>query len=363
MNNKIQKQLAVMWIIRQGFYLYINGQTTLLSLGFSNQTVRYFDIIDEIKFQSQIDQFIKQNKLPALQIYIIVGADALVEKEVQLTNEVDMADEEKKFIDLVPYENIYSRTWKQDKTAKIVAINADIYKDINNVIEKNEGHVESIIPYFVTGQPSFNLQIAQSLLKRLDLFKDDNMIRSQTYEEKGSEITPPEDSSTKGKSTLPILLPVFMLLIVILVVVVVLQFSAPQSTKSIKQNLTTPSPLPKKVLSVTPFPIGKPEPTIASPAAQLKRENITIIVQNNSDDPSKAINIRQLLIRLGYMQININESSQKSSQKNTVIFKSPIEGRVREEIYTGISESLEPLTIQENDSIDADVLILITNSS
>lgn len=220
--NQKQKKQAILWIIKQGFYLYVQGNANILSFVFAPDSVRYLDVISEEKFQTQIQQFSTQNNLPPLRLYIVVGPDALAEKDFVYTNEEEKENEEKKFLDLVPHDHLLFKTWTGERN-KIVVINKDICKNIQAAIEKNKGSVESIIPYFIAGKNTPSKDLLEQLFKRTDIFKSENMMNMFVQENKQVNKTIIQDHSNKQKSKLPLLLILFGILLVILVVLIIFQ--------------------------------------------------------------------------------------------------------------------------------------------
>jgi len=341
MNNK-QKQPAIMWIVRQGFYLYVNGNEKLFSFAFSPDSVLYFDVIDEIKLQHQITVFLKQNNVQSLRLYVIIGPDGLAERELQFGSEEEKKMEEKKFIDLVPYERLFSKIWTQPKN-KIAAVNADILNNIRTVIEKNGGIIEWVIPYFIINQSAPNLKAFQFLLKKPDSFKSDTMIEQHISGNGGNINTPPQ--ARKKNSSLPLLIAVFAILMIILIALIIVQNKPPARQQA--------QPAGKVSSEIMPLPI------VTSTGSALLKKDITIMIMNGSGDANQESKLRSILVQLGYVRIEATESAIVNSQTNMVSFKPTIQSQVRNELFDALNKEFQPLSIQENITITSDVLIFM----
>lgn len=243
MNNQQHKQIAIMWLTRQGFSLLVTGQSSLLTSAFTEDAVKYFDIINEAKFQSEIIQFITEHNLTNLRIFIVAAPDTLIESLVP--SPVDRATNEKQFLDLVPYENVYSKLFDEEKNVRFVAMNADIYVNLKNAFEQKNNDVESVIPYFATGQNIFSLSLAQSLSSKLDLFSKNNIVNIPTFQESNPALPNQNSQDQKPKSSLPLLLGVFGVLLLVLVVVIITQLKPaqpPKPSQTSKKVCTTNRP-------------------------------------------------------------------------------------------------------------------------
>ncbi|MDO8609917.1 MAG: hypothetical protein Q7R95_05175 [bacterium] len=344
-----QKRKAILWLIHQGFYLLVENQTQMLSFAFTTESVRYLDVINELKLQEQIQQFIQQNKLDYLRIYMVIGSDALLEKNLQSVTEPTKSDEEKQFLDLVPFENIYSKTWLKDKSIKIIAFNADIYKNIETVLRKNNGNILSVIPYFLTGQNTPSLITMQDLLKKNEIFKQENMINNNVFKDNLDGNIDISNKPNKPKSQLPLLLGVFGILIVVITVLIISQTQSPSKIAS--QTIKASS-------NISPT-IYLNQNSSASTSAKL-RDQIKIKIMNGSGIKTLPNDIIVQLKELGFKQIEATESGQISATNNLIIFKPDIDTKIRTEVLNQLGKILSNINSQNNASIDSDIIISTT---
>ncbi len=255
-----QKKPAVLWLTRQGFQLYINGKQSLLTLGFSPESVKYFDVLDEDKFLSQLELFVTQNNLSGLETYFIIAPDALLEKEFVNGHE-DLVDQ---FIEVAPYELVFTKKKFMEKSVRVSCFNAIFYQLIESVWIKYGNQIKLVLPYSSVGQTRFDLQTAVSILKKVDSLKNESMVSDQENEA-GEMLATNNKPKSPEKSTLPIILPVFLILIAVLIFMIFNSLKSPAP----QPQLNSPTPTTIVIPTPTNFPLESPN---SSPSASPLRE-------------------------------------------------------------------------------------------
>lgn len=253
---------GVIWIVKQGFYLYLQDRTDIISYSFLPDSIRFYDVIRKDLFQKEIIQFIETNKLPPLNLFVILGPDTLIEKKI-VKPQLNIDQIKNEFIDLIPYEHVFSKIWDSEKEIILAATNAEVIIILKSVIETQKGKINSLVPYFKTNQSKPTIEFLKDYLKIHDLYKSDTMFNSQIIKEESAtfqnSVAPPENTQ---KSELPLLLGVFGILGIILIIMIFFQFQQP-----------TPKPIrPKKI-------IPKVQPTITP---ILNQSNEQIILPSSS---------------------------------------------------------------------------------
>lgn len=342
---KSKPKNAILWLIRQGFYLYVQKHDSILSMAFSPESVRYFDVVNETQLQLQIEQFLQKNSMPALSTFIIVGKDALMEKDFSIAQNTDKDLLKEQFLDLVPYENIFSKTWIKDTTMKVVAVGNDVYKSIRTVIEKYGGTVNSLVPYFVTGQESPDKQLFESLLKKPDVFREENMITKE------SKQVIRQTSSEKPRSSLPLLLGVFGFLVLVLIGVIIWQMKQTQPAEQKSNTVHITPSIERDEIKTRSLN----ETRTASSSSQISR-NILIKIEAVTNN-ERVRSVQSELERLEYTKIEFQQVDGSTNQANMILFKPSVDTKIRDEITTVLNKLRYSPLIQENSTIDADVHI------
>lgn len=233
---------------------------SIYNMPFLSESVKYFDVIDEAKLSKQIEDFILANKLPPLVAYFIAGQDAVLEKEFVLGS-VEAINQ---FLEMIPYELVYSKKITKQKSVNVVALNGDFYRIVNNVLEKYKGHVISLLSYSLVSQNSLIPQTASLILKKADSLKNESLVNSNdeiSTDESAFASLGQISSDKEEKSTLPILIPIFAILVIVLIIVI---YFSSQSQRNTQINLT-PTATPFIVPSPTNFILDSSSEATSSP--------------------------------------------------------------------------------------------------
>lgn len=251
--NSSHRRTSVLWLTKFGFSLFINGQSTILSFPFNQDSVSYLDIIDEDKFITQLEQFIKQNNLIALDTYFIIAPDALLEKEFVKGND-EIVNE---FIEVIPYEDIFTKKIQKENSILVIGFNARFYNLINTVWANHDSKIISVLPYLTLSVTKFDQSSALLIIKKADNFKNESMVIIQND---GSLEIENNQKQEKQKSILPVVLPIFIFLIIVLILLVI------NTQKSTLPKSTSPINKPTRIIIPTPT-ILPAEEILASPSA------------------------------------------------------------------------------------------------
>lgn len=237
--NNIHTKKAVIWLSKNNLYFYIEGLPSIYNMPFFGESVKYFDVINETKLINQLEEFISLNKMPALNAYFIVGPDALIEKEFILGSDHII----KQFLDMIPYETVYSKKIIKQKSVRVAAFNGDFYRIISNVLEKHMGKIISILPYFLVSQSSLTNQTASFIIKKAESLKNETM--KDILEMPDVDNLTLQTQSKKERSFLPILIFIFIVMLVILVIILL-------NSRNKPINLKTISPTPTSIFIPSP---------------------------------------------------------------------------------------------------------------
>src|SRR3990172_9398834 len=118
---------GVLLLRRDGFDFYEDKSGRILSFPFSNSVVNSLEIINPEEFKNQVKAFIEINKFLPADLMIILSADVLFEKDIQ-TQDPNIQDlEVQKFLDVIPFETISTKTLPMDgQGVRIIAVNKNL---------------------------------------------------------------------------------------------------------------------------------------------------------------------------------------------------------------------------------------------
>ncbi len=211
-----KKQRGVVWLTKEGINLGVIGQPITSKLVFQPGIVSYLEIIDEAKLKENIRLFVEQNKVPMSSLILVLGADVLFEKEMSGITPDQIQKVEDEFKEIVPFENVYVKTWNLGTTFRLVACNADLFNYIRISFEKLGFDIVFAIPYFSTGKNSFDNELASELWKKSDQLRAQNTIENYTAE--GASTTTNSRMATHSRREILLIGGFFVLLLILLVV-------------------------------------------------------------------------------------------------------------------------------------------------
>jgi hypothetical protein len=204
-----KKQSAFLYLDKKGFYFYSAGMQSVLSLSFLETSVKDMDVINGAELMAQIKSFIEQYQVPQAIISIILSPNVTFEKDLaDLTHEAQ-EEQEKKFIDTIPFESVLSKSYPIEKGIKVIGFNEDLYSELKISFEKNKFSVENVIPYQFLGNDQALVQNltndnASQLLKRIGSLKQYTLITVEKEKpQQSATITPATTSTTLAQSEKP----------------------------------------------------------------------------------------------------------------------------------------------------------------
>lgn len=244
------KQTIVCYIDTNKILFYLGSTGTIIQLEFPPDVLSYLDLMHEAKFEQLLDSFLEQNQLIGGGVILVYSTTVTFEKDFEETQIVKEDTEIQKFIDIVPFEDVFSKTYKLNKKIKAVAVNNRVYESIRTVLERRNFIINSVIPISVL-QETFS-ELAQNIdlgfiLGKIDSIKQFSMINGTSGNNPALEKKP---ESKKQNKRLYVLGGIFGVLVLILIVMVInTLFSKPAPTNS--KGVTAPPLSPKPTILET----------------------------------------------------------------------------------------------------------------
>ncbi len=242
MENK--KQNAILYIEKTQGILYVGKES--FTIRFPKDVISNGEVIDKGKLQLLFTNFITENKIPPVHVLLILSPEIIFEKKLSDMPLAIQHIEIEKFLDLVPFDSILTRTFRLPKKTTILVANKELCEVITDSLK-----AESCIPTGIVALNSLEEKLpslkekfdAQLILKKLDTFKSYNLDIRLEHQEKILSYKVP---SLKNPQFIA-LISVFVLLFVILCTQVYIQLMsnkpAPTQAKQLEQLApTTTSP-------------------------------------------------------------------------------------------------------------------------
>lgn len=220
---KNTRKNIIIWFTKDGFVFFIEGLPSLLTFAFTPDTVKYLDVLDEIKFLAQLEAFLVQNKIDSVAAYFIVDQNASIENYFVKNNEKVLTD----FLENIPYEDVISKISEKGDSMHAIGFNGAFYQLLNSALDKHNSLIEAVLPYILMPETKLTLQNGLTILKKATSLRTESMVtRSSAPQSENSTpllVTAQKDAS-QSKSTLPYLIPVFVILVGVLIYLIVTSY-------------------------------------------------------------------------------------------------------------------------------------------
>lgn len=253
-----KKQIAVVYIDVNKALFYIGYSGAILQLDFPSNVISDLDIVSKEKFEELLGTFIDSNNLKGLGIESILVFSKSSAFEKDFPEDTKGKEEEiQKFIDIIPFEDVLSKTYKFNKKTKVVAINKILYEAIKDAFEKKKISISLTLPFSILQELNVELENKVDLAfiaEKADSLKQYNL--ASDYENNAQDGQEKKSGSKKQNLRLYIFIGIFVILLVVLIVLII-------STSSSKPSTKRGAALP----SISPIPtIQKESVQSASPA-------------------------------------------------------------------------------------------------
>lgn len=215
---KNNKQNILIWFSKDGYSFFVEGAKSILTFAFTQDFIRYADIFDQNRFLDQLNKFLVQNKIENVNASFIVDQSVAVENYFVKNNEKVVQD----FLDNIPYEEVISKVSERGDSMYAVGFNGSFFSLLASTLDKHGGTIEIVLPYIVLPETKLTLENAETILKKSYTLKNESFITTNANNTQLTNSTTIDNSEKhKEKSTLPYLIPIFVILIGVLVYLIV----------------------------------------------------------------------------------------------------------------------------------------------
>jgi hypothetical protein len=392
-----KKSFAIIYLDRNSFTYYTEHNDPM-TFTYPSASVRELEVINEEILSKEALLFVQSNKIIPAMLMFILSPDTFYEKDFiddmavksedkskvapdiktqagtsaktdqMLQNPTEnisgqdqrsIAFEERArqiqlFLDIVPIDELASKTYKIDKGVKVVATNKHLYETIINVFNKQLFIVDSVVPFsmlpkeLISGT-GMNQGIVKMIIKKFELVSQSSLLVENSYSlsraaTEGIHLEMTTKMSSKKDYAL---VGVFVCLLLILGVVAYTTVILPNKTKvaSIVEVLSpTPPVLPTVIITATPT---------ATTSADIK--NISILINGGLAMQSDLV--KQDLISGGFSNVTVEPGNIPSTGKALVIFSSTLEESIRTYLLEQLRHNLLNISVQESASPEADIIV------
>ncbi len=399
-----KKPFGIVYLER-GSFSYYRVNTPQVTFTYPASSIKELEVFNEQVLISEATNFLQSNKIIPLTVMFLLSPDVLYEKEfiyeteekkkVVENNKIEppipnepqnpveniqtqernlelmpvakdaplvfSAEERNRqiqsFLDIVPFEEIASKSYKIDKGIKVIATNKKLYEILIHVFMKLNFVIDSVIPITaipksIISEHSLNQDNAKKLLKKLEALRVYSMLEENSYALSRAALSPHGITmSTKVSSKREFaLIGIFLVLITTLGIVVYAAFISPSKDTKVASMAQQISP----TIAILPTAIPEPSP-ISTESASITKETMSIQLTGGTN--SQLNLLRQDLINQGYINIILRPSDTPASGRALVIFAARLSSDAKEQILLQLRQSLLSVTAQESASPEADVIV------
>ncbi len=264
-NNK--KQPAILYIDFDKFF-YFSSTTPVTQLPFGPEVIADQNVVSREKMISVIEYFVQTYRIEPSSLAILFSPNMTFERDFPEIPTQKDRDEIQKFIELVPYEEVITKTFRFNKKTRVLAINADLLDSVKQGFEKLQFEVIAASSWAILQE--INADLAGNVDLSAALGKTESIKQYSVLEgEKVMENKPIEEKKTKNNTRMFILIGIFAALLVVLLITILVT-SQPSSSKKVTL------PIPTAVSA--PTTTTRPPTTTETP--QIKSLNGTVSTQS-----------------------------------------------------------------------------------
>ncbi len=357
MNTKFK---GIIYLHKDSIDYATSQKPETLNIKFSSEMVQDMEIINEEKIQEAINNLFEKEKISPAHNLVILGDSLIFSKTLTEKTPDKQELEIKEYLKNVPFEKISSKNIKGPKESRLLAANKDFFNKICSFFIAKQ-HTISAVTYQslftkeLSTESTLNSTQAKSLLAWVDSIKPTDNFNEQ-YEISRSDS---EQSliieTTKKKSTLPVLLPVFAVLIIVMVALYLSQQNQQKTYVAKAENKARILP------TFTPTPKLEPTAVIGTQEAKLKDSDyaISIRILNGSGIVGQAEKTKKILIDAGFNNISTGNASTGTQEKTLVVFSQSLTEQVKSIIMAGLKQTYTDINSQETQESQYQVIITV----
>jgi hypothetical protein len=212
---------------------------TSVDLALTNDIVSDLEIKDRKKLAEAIRLFIEKNKIKPANFILILSSDTYFQKDLSVSqSNVEFPTLLQQFVELIPFEKVYSKAYQVNKGTRIITVNEQFYQEILHILTDLDFEIDLILP---------EINILENLnFKQLDgtvipkLFDNKDSLKQYSFpvtiEKKPVKIQKIASSKQDDNRRVIILLSIFLSLLIILAIVLYNYFKTSYPTKNPKKS-------------------------------------------------------------------------------------------------------------------------------
>lgn len=225
---------GLMLLGKNGLTLYSDSAKRIFQLNFKPEIVKDIEIINLEQFNQYAKSFVSANKIAPSPLIMIVSHNMFFEKDFPPLTKEQQAAENQKFLDNIPFEEVASTAFGNEKSFKILATNGFFIEEVRNSFQTLGFTINIALPSTLFGNIGEELNQATikiiygkyPSIKHYNLLKEASRIKPAPSEEQSKVEKKVGENSEKFSRKNLITIGVFVLFLVILFVIVFIVLSS-----------------------------------------------------------------------------------------------------------------------------------------
>lgn len=179
--EKVRKGLAVMYLTRDGFVWFEEGNSETLPCRFSEGAAWDLEVRNKEILKTQLQSFIRSNNLLPARLIVFLSQGLLFVRQITDTRQLHREIETERFLELLPFEHLSVKEYPNDQGILVTATNKDYYEIIIAFLLEEGFVCEAIIPITAVRirldeDKDFDSTLAQDFLKKFDSLKQYSLL-------------------------------------------------------------------------------------------------------------------------------------------------------------------------------------------
>lgn len=341
---------AVIYIKKSSLDFFLDKNEAHLE--FPPDTVKDSDIIDSVKYQKLVEDFLTANKLTKQKVLFILSEEVFFQKVIPFTDEKMLDEEFLSFISMLPIESekLRKKYLKLDGDVYFFGINKWVIEKLIEILSKLSWEVIAAVPVSLfTDEKVLNQQTIKNIFSNRQLIKVSDFLSDKA-------------STLNSKASNAVVYSAISILIVLLSLIF-FYFSQdilfPMKQVNISHKLTEKVSTNSASLSATDSAKTKP----ATESAAIDKSKLKVKVLNGTGIAGQAATVRDSLVELGWSEIETGNAEGASSDTTVVIFSSNVSEDLRKEIIDALEENFEDVSVQDDSDLQEFNILITTGKA
>ena len=380
----------VLYLQKDRLELYSSVLNKVFEFLFVPEIVQDFDVKNSDLFESLINVFITNNKIPPSEIIVVLSDNACFIKDfvqpasaqniarsgqadqpastpLQALSNDDLQKDIDLFIQHVPYDKVAYVTFPLPNGLKVCATNEGFYQLIISVLKKHGFNVDYVIPGLsygnnLTGKSVLDLAMVNFIIQSSNSVKQNNFFAQKIIQDQVKESTDKlnsisvahEDvSEKKSNKRVFVLIGIFLVLIIVLVIV---YFSTMSQSQSVSQNTVIPSTVP----IVSPKIVASPSAAVVLPTPnQQEIGELTLQIINASGSDTQGEFLKEQMGKYNFKSVALQVQNSIGTTGSVIKYSANTSPAVRSLVLNEVKKITANIQVLESTTnfVDIDILI------